>query len=268
MTYIPGLWPFVLASIIYCGQAGYSWRFRKTETGRYFFLQTICALLWVGLFVFETASSSLQAKILFVYIEFLGITFLPVTWLFLIQAYTGINISRKQRLFFLILPAINLFTIWTNPFHHWFIGNPQIIHNVAPFPVLNLDYQFWFYYIHAPLEYLYIFTAIAILIRMMTKMDKTHQVQSGFILLALILPATVDILYFFGISPYPYFNYSTAIFSISGLILIWTLASSWQSQASICRGLARRSAFCDVKGLVPAHRLNSIQKETHRHVFF
>ena len=223
MTYTAGLWPFITASIIMGGLIVYGWRFRKMETGVYFFFLMICALLWVGFFVFEIACNTLQAKLFFVNIEFLGIGLLPVAWVFMVLSYTGQSMTWKKILLWLVLPTIDIIIIWSNSLHHWFMGNPQIMYNLAPFPVLNLDYQFWFYSIHAPLGYIYIAVAIILLVRAMIKMDRIYQWQSGFMLLALILPTTVDVLYYFGISPFPYFNYSTAVFSISGLILIWIL---------------------------------------------
>ena len=54
-------------------------------------------------------------------------------------------------------------------------------------------------------------------------MGKIYQIQGGLLLLAILLPSITDVLYVLGYSPVQYYNYTTAVFSISGLILVWTL---------------------------------------------
>jgi len=223
MAYTPGLWLFIVASLVILGLIPYSWRFRKTETGQGFILLMMCALIWVVFFTLETAVTSLRGKLFFVNLEFLGITFLPVAWVFLVFAYTGQSLSRTTKLLFLLIPTLTNIVIWTNPLHHWFIGSPQIRQMLAPFPVLYLDYQFWFYYIHAPSGYVFILIAIVVLVRSILKMGKIYQIQGRLLLLAILLPAITDVLYVLGYSPVPYYNYTTAVFSLSGLILAWTL---------------------------------------------
>ena len=126
MAYTPGLWLFILASIIIGGLLLYSWQFRTTKTGQGFIFLMLCALIWVTLFTLETAEISLQGKLFFVNLEFLGITFLPIAWVFLVFAYTGQTLSRQAKFFYLLIPTLTNIVIWTNPLHHWFMGNPQI----------------------------------------------------------------------------------------------------------------------------------------------
>ena len=223
MVYTPGLWLFILASLIIGGLVLYSWRFRATGTGRGFLFLMLCALTWVTTFTLETAETSLQGKLFFVNIEFLGITLLPVAWVFLVFAYTGQPLSKRTKFLVLLIPILTNIVIWTNPLHHWFMGSPHISQEPSPFPVLYLDYQFWFYYIHAPSGYIFILSAIVLLVRAIFKMGKIYRIQGGLLLLAILLPSVTDVLYVLGYSPVKYYNYTTAVFSISGLILAWTL---------------------------------------------
>ena len=223
MTYTPGLWLFILASMIIGGLLVYSWQFRTKKTGQGFIFLMLCAFTWVILFTLETATTSLSGKLFFSNLEFLGITFLPVAWVFLVFAFTGQTIPTKIKILLFLLPTLTNIVIWTNPLHHWFMGNPQIRQVSAPFPVLYLDYQFWFYYIHAPAGYFLLLIAIFILVRSMLKMENIYQAQSRLLLLAILLPSFTDVMYVLGYSPVKYYNYTTAVFSLSGIILAWTL---------------------------------------------
>jgi diguanylate cyclase (GGDEF)-like protein/PAS domain S-box-containing protein len=217
------LWLFILASFIIGSLLIYSLRFRDSETGRAFILLMAAAFIWVFFYTFEIISTTVETKLLFSNIEFIGITLLPVSWIFLVLAFTGQKSSGIQKIALLIIPITTDIVVWTNPFHHWFEGNPTLIVLDNYFPAINMDYQFWFRYIHAPAGYLYLLIAVILLIRSIQTMGKTYQIQGNLLLLAILLPSVTDFLYVLGISPIAKTNYTTAVFSISGMILFLTL---------------------------------------------
>jgi diguanylate cyclase (GGDEF)-like protein len=223
LIYTPGLWLFILAAVVIGGLILYSWRFRKTETGCAFILLMLCAFIWVAGFTLETAIADLQVKLFVSNIEFLGICFLPVAWVYLVRAYTGQKKPKQSLIFLSIIPLLTLIVIWTNPFHHWFMGNPYLKTSDTPFPVLFLDYQFWFYFIHAPSGYIFILYAIFILATALPKMNQLYQTQGKLMFVAILLPTITDVLYVLGFSPVRYYNFTTAVFSISGIILGFAL---------------------------------------------
>ena len=223
MVYTPGLWLFILSSIILAGIIIYSFRFRKTEIRQSFIFLMTCALIWSLLFTIENTLTSLEAKLLLAKLELLGITFLPVAWVYLVLDFTGEFRSRKIKALFLPLPILTNIIVWTNPLHHWYFGSPRIIEGIAPFPVIDLDFQFWFYYVHAVTSYLFMVFALVILFRSMFKMGRIYRIQAGILLVAILLPSITDISYVLGLSPVKYYNFTTAVFSISGLLLIWGL---------------------------------------------
>ena len=225
MTYTPGLWLFILASCIIGGLMLYSLRYWKTSAGRDFTLLMVCAFVWVFGFVFETALIPLSSKMVFFKIQFLGIALLPAIWVFLIFDFCGQKLSHKAKILFLIMPLLTNIIIWSNPLHHWFMGNPVLTTESAPFPVVFADYQFWFYFIHVPTGYVYLLIALGMLLRSFTRLDKIYRPQALLLLVSILLPALTDVLYVLGYSPIQYYNFTTAVFSISGLILIWALFS-------------------------------------------
>lgn len=223
MTFTPDLLFFVLATIIIASLMIVSWQYRHTNSGRYFLMLMSCALVWVLFFIFETAINDMAYKLFFVKIEFLGIMFLPYAWVLLIVNFTGKSLPKQINYFLLVIPILSTIVLWTNPIHHWFIGTPSMITSGVPFPVLNLDYQFWFYDIHAPAGYLYLAISFIILLRYMVRTEPVYKLQTRMLLIAILLPTVTDMLYVFGITPISHYNFTTAVFSISGIILFWTL---------------------------------------------
>ena len=223
MIFPPDLFLFIFASIIIIVLLIMSWQYRLINTGRYFLFLMSCALLWVLFFIFETIVPSLAWKVFYAKIELSGIIFLPTTWLFLVVSFTGQTISSQIRNLLLIIPCLSAIVLWSNPLHHWFIGNPSIVTSNVPFPVLNPDYQFWFYFIHAPAGYLYIIVSIVLLIRYLLHTEPVYKAQTKTLLIAIFLPTLTDILYNFRITPIPYYNFTTAMFGVSGILLFWIL---------------------------------------------
>ncbi len=223
MSYVPGLWLFILAASIILGLFVYSWRFRNTETGMYFLLLMLSAWIWVFFFTLETATPTLQGKLFFSKIQFIGITFLPSLWVMLVFAYTGQLLPRPVKIVLLLIPVLTDLVVWTSPQHKWFFGIPQIVFKEAPFPILEPDYRFWFYFIHAPYGYICILIAVLFLLRSMRRKDNIYRLQGSLLMAAILLPAITDSLYVLDISPITYYNYTTAVFSLSGVILFWAL---------------------------------------------
>jgi diguanylate cyclase (GGDEF)-like protein/PAS domain S-box-containing protein len=221
-TYTPGLWLFILASIIIAVLILVSWQYRKSEIGKSFLFLMGCAFLWVFFFSLETAVFTLYWKIFFAYIEFLGIVFLPAAWIFLIVDFTGHPYAKTFKSVFLIPPILTTLILWTNPLHHWFMGQPGIFTQGVPFPVLFMDYKFWFYAVHAPTGYLFILISLGMMIRYLIHAAPIYKVQARILIFAILLPSITDVLYVIGISPVKNYNYTTAVFSVYGILLLLT----------------------------------------------
>ena len=153
LSFTPGLWLFIVAAIILAGLLGTTWKFRTTHTGRAFNMLIACALIWVVGFSFETAITTLQGKLFVANLQFVGLSFIPNAWLYLAFAYRGKPLPPRKLLLLAALPFLTNLVIWADPLLHWFRGSPVIDFTSAPFPVLVNDYQFWFYFIHAPSGY-------------------------------------------------------------------------------------------------------------------
>jgi diguanylate cyclase (GGDEF)-like protein/PAS domain S-box-containing protein len=194
-------------------------RYRRTATGKAFLLLILCGWIWTTGFIFEIAALDLNTKMATAAIQFIGITFLPAAQLNLAVTFLGKQRSKRVWILLLVIPVLTNLIIWTNPLHHWFWGTPEIIRGISPFPVLQADYRFWFYAIHAPYGYLYTLAALVILVRGMHSLQAVHRTQAILVLSAALIPAVTDLFYIFDLTPVPYFNFTPAVFSISGVLI-------------------------------------------------
>jgi diguanylate cyclase (GGDEF)-like protein len=223
MAFTAGLWIFVPAALILAGLIISTWQFRGSNTGKAFLLLAGSALLWVVGFVFETAARSLTFKLFFANLQFLGLCFIPVIWLYLAASYRGLTRPARDWILPVSIPLMTNLVIWTDSLHHWFRGVPHIDSTSAPFPVLVNDYQPWFYFIHAPSGYLFILAAVFVMLRGYQKMQPIYRSQILLLLASLLLPLLTDLAYVFGYSPIKYYNLTPAVFSVSATLIAWDL---------------------------------------------
>jgi diguanylate cyclase (GGDEF)-like protein/PAS domain S-box-containing protein len=219
----PALLIFIFASIIIIGLTIFAWRLYNSPVGRAFFFLTLFASIWCIGATLEMLPQRMEWRIFLANLEFIGITFLPATQLYLVLTYLDRQPSPKLTAILSIVPILTNLVIWTDPLHHWFRGQPYFITTHTPFPVLVYDYHFWFYSIHAPAGYLYLLISIGIAVRAIVTLPALYRRQITLFILALLIPSLTDVAYVLGYSPIPHFNLTPATFSLSSLLISWNL---------------------------------------------
>jgi diguanylate cyclase (GGDEF)-like protein/PAS domain S-box-containing protein len=222
-VYTPDLWLFILSAIVQSGLAVFAWQQRGSSLGRVFFRLMLCTLIWTAGFAVETAAQPLALKVWLARVQFIGITFLPLVWLRMIFAFTGKTLLQRHWALLALPPTLTLVLIWLVPAPNWFWGPFRLDFSAAPFPVLDSNYHFWFYAVHAASGYLYLALAVFFLLRSLPALQPVYRRQAGLLLAALLLPAATDVLYVLGFSPIRYYNFTSAVFGLSGLLVTWAL---------------------------------------------
>lgn len=223
-AYTPYTLPFVVSSIIIIALWLFTFPYRHEASTRAFWGLLLTVFIWTAGFIFEIMGNELQTKLLFANIQFLGITAIPIAFLTLTMQIT----ARGQKLKYLIyvLGAFFLIAntvIWTDGFHHWFRQNPHLDVNSGPFPILVNDYGFWFYYIQTPIFYSIHLITLVLIVQAWIFAAKPYRSQAGILLVSFIIPLLVDAMYVLGITPIPNFNYTSAAFSFSGILIAFAL---------------------------------------------
>ncbi|TFI47295.1 sensor domain-containing diguanylate cyclase, partial [Diaphorobacter sp. DS2] len=76
--------------------------------------------------------------------EYLFMPFIPVFTLLMCLEYAGHKLSRSLYFSLFIIPILTIFMHHTNKLHHFYYSAVRLRED-TPFPVLDLEYGFWFY---------------------------------------------------------------------------------------------------------------------------
>ena len=199
---------------------------RNTPTTTAFAVIIFSASLWSFGFSAEVISTSLQGKIFWANIQFLGINALTFSWFVMVLYYTRQPRWTIHSLPVLsVMPLATMLMIWSNSYHHLFRISPTLEFIDPTFSVLNSDYGIFFYAVYLPFSYLLYAISLFLLARFLIKSPPIYKRQRLILLASLILPLSVDALYILGITPISDFNFTPIAFSISGILISWNVFS-------------------------------------------
>ena len=197
---------------------------REMPAAKAFAITMFAASLWAFCFAAEVVSPSLEGKIFWANIQFLGINILPLSWFAMTLYYTGQPRWTIRSLSILgLVPFAILLVIFTDPYHHLYRGFPSLDIITPSFSVLNNDYGIFFYAVSVPFGYFLFIASLVLSARFWLKSPQAYRRQRSILFLSLLLPLLVDVLYVFGITPIPNFNFTAITFSISGLLISWNI---------------------------------------------
>ena len=84
MQFTPFTIPFMISAVVLAALIGLTWKFRYRKVAKLFSLTMITTLIWTVGFILEIMSKSLEVKLFWANIQFLGIAFLAVCWLLMV----------------------------------------------------------------------------------------------------------------------------------------------------------------------------------------
>jgi diguanylate cyclase (GGDEF)-like protein/PAS domain S-box-containing protein len=196
-----------------------TWTYRHERTSRNFLCFLLALEIWTVGFALEINSPTLEGKIFWANVQYLGLTTLPLSWLATIISYTGLgNIFGKALPLLQIgLLGTNL-VIWTDPWHHWFRIAPALDVTSASFAILVNDYGLWFY-LFVALAYIPFLFSFVLLAHAYRAGKKVIRWQIILLFLSVGVPLTVNLLYTLGITPMPNFNLTPMLFGLSATVI-------------------------------------------------
>ena len=217
--YVAYLAPLVLAAVVLAGLGFVAWRNRSEPAAYWFGAVLMAALWWTVAYIQEIVCQTLEAKVFWANVQFLGITALPIFWLMMTLRLTGHKPPPAWALALLVVWAASTnAAAWTNDWHHFFRGEPYL--DVSrKFPLLAADYQFWHNWIHLPVFFAVFLVCLGIEFSSMRSVNAVHRRQYGLLALATALPLAAGMLYVSAKGPFRNWNPATAFFGLSGLLV-------------------------------------------------
>jgi PAS domain S-box-containing protein len=217
------LLPLLITALLSALLALAIWQ-RRSAPGAVPLAVLILAVAWWALaYMFSLASTSLEVKLFWANLTFLGIVLVPVSWFTFALSYTGHGawLSRHRLLLLMAIPLAILAAIWTNDLHGLFRTEIFLI-DTGSLLVLEAELGpvFW---IHTAYSYALLMLGTLLLVHNLFQMSPAYRHQAGGLLIGLSAPWIGNILYLSGLSPFPYLDLTPFALLISGLALSWEL---------------------------------------------
>lgn len=175
------------------------WKRRSSDGVIFLIILEFAASLWAIADGFEHASTSLESKMLWSQIAYIGSSTSPVLFLLFTLSYTQFNKFIKPVVIgtLMAIPLATTLLVFTNSHHH------LVWESVDFYPITNdsnYNYGKWFlFYIFY--EYLVLFAAIIILLFGTFRFYKIYKTQIIILIIASTLPLTTNILFIFRLLP-------------------------------------------------------------------
>jgi len=178
---------------------------------------------WSLCYAFELGTASLQTKVFWTKIKFLGMVIVPVAWLFFTLKYSGREEWLKLRKMGLIavVPLATLLMVWTNDFHGLFWSTLRLDQDPS-LPVQFSPYGPWFW-VHTLYSYLLLLLGSILMIQALIRSPYLNRGQAVALLISVVSPWVGNALSIFDLSPFPNLDLTPFAFTLTGIGLAWSL---------------------------------------------
>ncbi len=185
--------PFVIGAILSGVLVVYAAKKRTVPATQALANMLLAIFIWSVGYIFETLATTVQVKLFWTKVEFLGIAPLPVMWL-QFGFYYRYNLEKAQRYanVLLCIPLVTILLAWTNEYHHWMWSQVSINPEFAP-STLVLHHGVWFS-VHVTYSYICLLVGVVFMVWGVIRQLVSHGWQSIGILVGLIMPWCMNIL--------------------------------------------------------------------------
>lgn len=199
-----------------------AWQRPATATGRALAYLMAAVFLWSVAATLQAAAYSMEAKILFSKLQYLGIVSSPVLlFLFALEfSRSGHRVGVAVRVALWVIPATTLILVATNGSHRLIWSKFSLVPAAGGHA---LTYEFGgFFWVHAGYSYILFVAAALLIVRSFFRFKDIHRQQALTLLLALPWPWVANFLFISGQNgAFAGQDYTPFGFVIAGLFLLW-----------------------------------------------
>ena len=219
------LYTFVLtaSATAMAGLALYVWQRRPAVGATSFSLLLAAVAEWSLSNAFEMASLSLEAKIFWGNMQFLGIVIVPASLLVFTLQYTDRErwLPRFYPVLLAIEPIATVILVWTNESHH-LMRERAWIEQLGPATVLVVELG-TFFWTHVSYSYLLLLVGALLFLPYIFRSSELYRGQAVTVLVGALMPWMANFLYLSGLSPLPYLDLTPPAFILMGASVTWGL---------------------------------------------
>ena len=210
---------YPISAIVTIVLAIFGWYNRKNSISQPFILLMVATSIWTTGDWLNTLTADPILNYLINSTIYPAVVTVPIAWFLVSLYYTGYDqyLTRTRVAALFIVPAIAVFLVITNPFHHLYypLVVPEMVGNLV----------FWHYYhgtfFYIVLVYLYLLPAIAfvLILNLLFGPTAIYRRQTFLLFLAAFIPFSSDLLYVLYPGFYPTIDYTPFSFTIVGILI-------------------------------------------------
>ncbi len=173
----------------------FAWRRHDIPGARPFALLSLAGAVYALGYTFEISSYSLPNILLYLKIEYLGISMIPAFLIIFALSYTGR--SRRLSAFTLaaifFIPFVTLFLVWSAGSHELFYRNIQL-NTAGPFPVISFTRGPWYWVYVAYMGLATVYSNV-LFIQMWLNSSRIYHRQIAAVVTASLIPWAAHLIY-------------------------------------------------------------------------
>lgn len=194
-----------------------AWKINDDPGGRYLFYTYAGVFLWLCCYAIEVNLATEQWKIAVAQVEYIGIATSPVFYSLFAAEYTrGFRPSRRQLVGLLLIPAITIALVVSNPVHNLVWSN-YAIQFWRGLSLASRQFEAWFY-VHLAYSYTAFLVGLVLFVDVILDRNFFFFRQSAAIFLGSLAPICAALIYPLGLSPLPGFDFVLFGLAVNGAL--------------------------------------------------
>ena len=221
--FTPYAWPLLASGVVGISLAFLSLKRHPTKGARAFAALEFTVAIWAISYAMELCSPTLQQKLFWCGVQYVGIVSVPAFWFLFTMQYSGRPIRPRSltALLLILIPVTTLVLAWTNRYHQLLRSDVRI-EVIGNLTVIGKTYGPWFW-VHAIFSYAILAIGTLVLVQEHFRSARLYRAQTAALILGAVLPWASNILYLTGRSPVPGMDITAAAFAISGMAIALAL---------------------------------------------
>ncbi len=178
------------------------WQKYYNDQTKYVVLLFVSNAIYSFFYAFEISFKTIEEINWYYHMEYLGIPYLAVYYLFFTLSFTGRGklLTLRNKILLLTIPVITMLMVFTNSSHHFFYKREEINY-LGPFPSFSFTPGFW-YYFHQVCVIITMLVSLFLMNKMLKTAGPIYRRQILFMLLATIFPFMGYLAYQMHLIPY------------------------------------------------------------------
>lgn len=212
--------PFTLMALGAVWLAGISWKRSRSPGSLSFSLLMLAVSVWLIADVVKVISPVLRDKMLWLKIQFIGISWVATLWLAFILdfAYPNDPTLRKIGIGLWIIPCLTMALAATNEFHRWVWTDVRIAEQGGLF----YEHGWWFW-MFTGYSYLLLAAGVVLLVRDAKRFPVYHRRQTAGMLFGMFIPWFANAGYLFHWFPQTGTDLTPLTLALSGVLYAWVI---------------------------------------------